>query len=566
MEAEQRQRSVEAALTQVVGDFGRKVSDDPIRLRNLLIDATGVDAMTLNSEINAVVAAAESQVLGGVTSDDVTEQAEATQRLEATLGPEQAGLAGWATETWTSVLSTSPNRPDAASGGASLGATVLPSASTTGDATVLPSASITEDATVLPGPTTHMPPAAAAGPVGGADGASGGDRRLLLVGGLGALLVLAIVIIVFATRSGGDGEAAPSSTSPAGLADGTAPDARDTATTAPADDTPSVSIGVVDPIVRELQVANGVDGRRSIAPGEGSTTIDLMFTNSSGSAFDGFWLEAAPADFGRGLLDVQDPDVIELGDAQTPVFAVPLALAAGESTTVSYTTNWVPNDESELDAAASGFDSALQGWIERNGDPTTPSLSMTSPATSTEVAYTLSGVTEPMNLVTIDGVDVDVASDGSFVAQAELTPGPNVFELAATSPLGVTVTTPASVGYEPPPVPTDPPATDPPVNAAPVLQCTDDYVEFEGAFEGYIFSVPLECFADPEGAELVYYSSIGVGAPPDQCPVGEVCWVYSVPEGWDGTPFEIVAEIWAEDPEGLRSESGSLTMCLNCTP
>lgn len=558
MHEQERQTSVETALSQIVGDFGRKVSDDPIRLRNLLVDATGVDAMTLDAEINAVVAAAESQLPATLTSGDVTQQAEATERLTAALGAEQVGLAGWATETWTSVLNTTATRPGAALGGTPLDATALPGTVIGSDATVLPSAVVTEDATVVPGPTTRLPNE----PGDAGTGGDAEDRKLLLIGAFVGLLVVAVVVIVLATRGGDEGEAQPTPSSVAEVDD---PAGRDTSTTAPSADTPGATIAGAEPLTRSFQVAPGVEGARSITPGDRTTTVDLMFTNESGGAFEGFWLEAAPAAFGRGLLDVQDQSAIELGDAQTSVFAVPLSLADGESATVSYTTDWIPAGSGDLDAAASGFDRALVGWVERNGDPRSPSVAITSATTTTESRYTLTGVTEPMNSVTLGGQDIDVAADGSFGLQTDLAPGVNTFEVTATSPLGVMATAPASVQFDQPSEPTAPPETAP-TNAAPALLCTDDYVVFEGAFEGYIYGVPLGCFSDPDGDELIYYSDIGVGAPPDQCPVDQVCWVYHVPENWDGTPFEVTAEIWAEDPEGLQSVSGFLTMCLNCTP
>jgi hypothetical protein len=565
MQEQERQASVEAALSQIVGDFGRKVSDDPVRLRNLLIDATGVDAMTLDAEIGAVVAAAETDVMTTLTSDDATVQAEATQRLTAVLGPERAGLAGWATEAWTSVLGATSSRPGAALGGATLDATALPGTVVGDDATALPSAMVTEDATVVPGPTTRLPGAPGDAAASDPSGESDQKNRVVLIGAFAGLIVLAIVVIALATRGGGgDGEAEPEPTS-SSVVDDTG-EGRDTSTTVPAGDTTPVT--VADPsgqLTTPFVVAGGVTGERSLTPGDRSTTIDLTFTNASGSAFEGYWLEAAPAAFGRGPLDAQSPDVIAIGDAETPVLAVPLVLADGESTSVSYTTSWTPDDDGDLDSAAAGYDPALRGWVERNGDPRSPSVSMTSAASTTESSYTLTGVTEPTNTVTVDGRDVDVAADGSFGVPAELATGTTTFELAATSPLGVRATAPASVTFEPPPEPTTP-VTDPPQNAAPVLLCNDDYVVFEGAFEGYIFGVPLDCFADPDGDVIVYYSDIGTGAPPDQCPTDQVCWVYRVPDGWDGTPFEITAKIWAEDPEGLQSAAGFLTMCLNCTP
>lgn len=569
MNEQERQASVESALSQIVGDFGRKVSDDPIRLRNLLIDATGVDAMTLDAEINAVVAGAETQLPTTVTSGDSTEQAEATQRLAEVLGPDRAGLAGWATTAWASVLQPSATRPGAALGAVAGDATALPGTVLGDDATALPSAMVTQDATVVPGPTTRLPGAPRATDDAVSDQPEADDKNpFVLIGAFAGLVALVIVVIVFATRGGDDtADPVPPANSAVGSTDDSGDESESPVTT-PDETTPDVTTPVTvadpggEPLSRPFVVAGGVAGERSLTPGDRTTTVDLTFENTSGGAFEGHWLEASPAVFGRTPLASEDPNVLTIGDPETPVLAVPLTLADGESATVSYTVAWTPTGDADLGAAADGYAVALQSWIERNGDPRTPSVSMTSGAKTAQSAYTLTGVTEPTNSVTVDGREVAVAVDGSFSAEAELTAGTTTFELAATSPLGYTATAPASVTFDPP----SPEPTDPPQNAAPVLLCGDDYVVFEGAFEGYIFGVPLGCFSDPDGDALVYYSDIGTGAPPDQCPTDQVCWVYRVPENWDGTPFEITATIWAEDPEGLQSASGSLTMCLNCTP
>lgn len=570
MKEQERQASVESALSQIVSDFGRKVSDDPIRLRNLLVDATGVDAMTLDAEINAVVAGAETQLPTTVTSGDATEQAEATQRLTAVLGPEQAGLAGWATTAWASVLQPGTSRPGAALGEVAGDATALPGTVLGDDATALPSAMVTEDATVVPGPTTRLPgaPGAPGAPGDGAAdrpvGEAGDDRKpFVLIGAFFGLIALVIVVIVFATR-GGEETADPEQpvNSAVGSTDDPGDERESPATTPDETTADTVADPGVQTLTQPFVVAGGVAGERSLTPGDRATTVDLTFDNTSGSAFEGHWLEASPAAFGRAPLASQDPAVLTIGDPETPVLAVPLALADGETATVSYTVAWTPAGAADLESAADAYAVALQSWIDRNGDPRSPSVSMTSAATSEQSAYTLTGVTQPANSVTVDGREVAVAADGSFGVEAELAAGTVTFELAATSPLGYTAIAPASVTFDPP----APEPTEPPQNAAPLLVCEDDYVVFEGAFEGYIFGVPLDCFSDPDGDALAYYSDIGTGAPPDQCPTGQVCWVYRVPENWDGTPFEITATIWAEDPEGLQSASGTLTMCLNCTP
>ena len=105
----------------------------------------------------------------------------------------------------------------------------------------------------------------------------------------------------------------------------------------------------------------------------------------------------------------------------------------------------------------------------------------------------------------------------------------------------------------------------PQANRAPVLdpECADVYVVFEGQFEFYRFGLPEGCFPDPDGDSVLIYSDLGEGAV-GECGEGNACWVYQVPAGWDGTPTEVTATIWAQDSNGAESERTSYTMCLNC--
>jgi hypothetical protein len=546
MESQERQATVQLALAQIVGDFGRKVSDDPVRLRNLMVDATGVHAMTLSAEIEAVVAVAESRLPDTVLFGDETQRAEATQRLATVLGPDRGELAGWATETWSTVLRSAPARPTATLTGTTADATALPGA-TVGAATVMSGATVVAGDTVRLAPTGDGAP-----PAGGPTD----KRQLMVIGGFVGLLVL-VAIIILATRGGGDDTtASPSSTvaSGADTSDGDRDRDDTTGTTVPG----GPIIPPIEPIAAPLSVADGVTGERAITPGEGATTIELSFTNSSGQAFDGYWIEVVPDAFGRSGVDAAQLGAIDIGRTAGTAFGVPVTLTAGESATVTYTTPWVPVDAADLGRTADDFELALQAWITEHGDPRVPTLTLTSAATSQTDAFDLTGTTDAENTVTVNGQVATIGADGSFVFPVQLAAGANSFEVVATSLLGVEVASTGTVTYEAP-VPT----TQPIVNSAPTLECVDETVTIAGYYESYYFGVPESCFADADLDFVLIYSDIGDGAV-GECGEGWACWLYTVSPDWDGTPMEVTATIWAEDPDLAQSPLLKLTLCLNC--
>ena len=97
--------TVAAALRRIVRDHGRRVVEDPTRVRALLADAVGPSARELRAEIDAVVVAAEEGVgtaLGdGVAGEDVTADDTRRSLEDRGLAPAMAALA---VDAWRSAL------------------------------------------------------------------------------------------------------------------------------------------------------------------------------------------------------------------------------------------------------------------------------------------------------------------------------------------------------------------------------------------------------------------------------------------------------------------------------
>lgn len=96
---------VRTALRVVVRDHGRRVAEDPTRVRALLVDALGPDAREARAELDAVVVAAEEGVPAAVGASP-SAKADARARLEQRgLSPAMARVA---VHCWDAVLVTDP--------------------------------------------------------------------------------------------------------------------------------------------------------------------------------------------------------------------------------------------------------------------------------------------------------------------------------------------------------------------------------------------------------------------------------------------------------------------------
>lgn len=585
MEPQERRVAVDEALTKVVSDFGRRISDDPVRLRNLLVDATGVNAMTLRDEIDAVVAAAETELPATVLQGDDTARLAAADRLTERLGDEKSDLAPWVTATWETVLAGTSSRPGAAlAGSPGADATAVADDATAvaddatavaddatvaaGDATVLP-----DGATVLPGGATVLAPEDA--PAGG----EGPDRRLLIGAVAGVFL---LVLIIFLATRGGDDSPGPTDTADPdpSISDPGGGSGNDDDTPGGDDSGDPVRVDGALTGTVALDVGDGVDASRTIAVGDSGTTTTIEFSNTASENFRSHWIEVVAAEMVAAGVDTGDEPVTELTEE---AFGFLLDLEPGETRTVTYQSSWTPADDEAFDEVFDNYENAAETWLEENPDPRDPSLEVDIDpgATSSSAAYTVAGTTEPWNTLTIGDQPVEVAADGTFSTGVTLSAGDNTIRLRAESPLGVSTTRTRSVTFTPPtttappttappttaPPTTAPPTTAPPTtappNRAPVNNCGNEYLVLSGYATSYFFGLLESCFSDADGDFVSIQANAGVGSP-GSCGGGVACWIYYQPIDWDGTPYEVTVSIWGQDPSGAQSGSTLLTLCFNC--
>lgn len=593
MEPQERRVAVDEALTKVVSDFGRRISDDPVRLRNLLVDATGVNAMTLRDEIDAVVAAAETELPATVLQGDDTARLAAADRLTERLGDEKSDLAPWVTATWETVLAGTSSRPGAAlAGPPGADATAVADDATAvaddatavaddatiaaGDATVLP-----DGATVLPGGATVLAPEDA--PAGG----EGPDRRLLIGAVAGVFL---LVLIIFLATRGGDDSPGPTDTADPDSGTSNSDDGSgglggdDGRDDVPDDSTMSGTTAI--------SAADGVDASRTLSVGPSGTTATLRFTNTSDGVLRTRWVEVLSADMAAAGIDSGDEPVTVL----TPeAFGFEFDLEPGETRSVAYQSSWAPADAEAFDELFDQYEEAEEIWFEENPDPRDPSLSteLEHDLVTESANLTVSGETDPWNELTVDGTSVTVDESGGYSTQVTLNNGENEIEIVAVSPLGVRTTRVRTVTFADPsatttappttappttappttappttaPPTTAPPTTAPPTtappNRAPVNNCGNEYLVLSGYATSYFFGLLESCFSDADGDFVSIQANAGVGSP-GSCGGGVACWIYYQPIDWDGTPYEVTVSIWGQDPSGAQSGSTLLTLCFNC--
>jgi hypothetical protein len=121
-------------------------------------------------------------------------------------------------------------------------------------------------------------------------------------------------------------------------------------------------------------------------------------------------------------------------DQRYPTLVIP----AGKAARVEFIYNMAAGSL-ELDSPVAAAEASI-------GAP--PAISVTSPASASAAAYTLTGTVnapEALNAFTVNSQAVSVASDGTFSMPATLAAGANAFTLRATDELGRTATTPFNV-------------------------------------------------------------------------------------------------------------------------
>ena len=107
---------VRAALQQALEDYGRRLAEDPARLRAVLNDALGSGSADCRAAVDAVVLAAEQGVVADLVlrrgqAPDAAADAAATAELGR--WGLAAGTAGWVVTTWETVLRGAGSLPAA---------------------------------------------------------------------------------------------------------------------------------------------------------------------------------------------------------------------------------------------------------------------------------------------------------------------------------------------------------------------------------------------------------------------------------------------------------------------
>ncbi len=178
-------RRVASVLEEVITEFGRRLIEDPRRLKGLLTDTLGSDASALREAIEAVVAAAEAGIpqhaLEGVDREEMI------STLEGLLA--DPASASEVVDIWMSALRVQDQTPtDGATVPAPFGiADVNPDL----DPTELPPASADDEATLLPKAGAPMSPPADRPGLKGRVTALAGQRKVA-VASVAGLLVLAL--------------------------------------------------------------------------------------------------------------------------------------------------------------------------------------------------------------------------------------------------------------------------------------------------------------------------------------------------------------------------------------
>ena len=607
---------VEAALDQVVTDFGRMLSRKPDRLRNLLNDVLGTNASRVAPEIDAVVAAAASGLPDMVLSGESTD--EGYERLVG--DGVEPGLAGWALASWTRTLRADGPAPptlvppdpvtvapplDGASNAAPPeDLTVAPSPPV--EATVgtpLDEAGLTPLGTPLPPPPLPAPPAPEDATVPRAR-----RRVALLAGGAVTLLLLSAAAAAALTENGEDEAVAAWVTTADGSSAAIVPENQSSSTPSVAPTTSVVPTATVTSA--EMEMGDDLQATRTLTLVGDTLTVSVTYENLGATPFDGKITEVVPpALIERDATMSPKPDSrLREGHAYT----YDLTLDVGKSFDFEGRFEGVNSEwtEKNLNDVLAQFVGARFAWfVGGPGDHVPPATRITAPGpgfSTQSGSVTVTGKTEPTATVKVNDTVVEVADDGTFTTVISLVVGINPITVTATDGNGnvktvkqtVTRTAPPSDPGPSDPGPSDPGPSDPgpsdpgpsdpgpidpgpidpepkpkpepkPANRAPVVNCGNIYLPVSGQYGWYYFQVKESCFSDPDGDTLTTKAQIqsGGGSLATACD-GKYyrwCWTYYPPAGWNGSAYQVLIYVWATDSHGAKTaQSVAVTLCLNC--
>ena len=440
------------ALAQAVREVGRNLANQPRRVQGMVSDVLGVESRTRRAEIDAVVLAAEESVPDDLLAGRIDLDT-ALERLRAR--GLDAGVAHFAIEVWRYALGMLPADAQPPSLTNSLETT------STGDVVTDQVSAIRQSGEHrrVGDPAGHALRSAGAADVrdtvrtgaacttyrGRPSSAPASKQRWLLIA-VPILVVALIIGIVLATRGGDDNAAAPATTVLAATST-TVQATTTTAAPAPAVFTPEAT--PAGPVTRTWSVENG------------QLVSTLVFDNTSGADATIRHYEVVPKSVAAtaDLITSDQPFTVIKND---PVIAYDLPIGAGKSMTVQY----------KIGVAAEATSANLEQW---KADQLTEAAAFAAErAAAPRFAFTTTdgtlndileadyaGTATPGSTITVNGVSVPVAADGTWLVHLPLVEGPNTITATATSPYGVVASQAITTTVVLTPAETLPPAATP---------------------------------------------------------------------------------------------------------
>ncbi len=400
-------RRVAVVLEQVVTDFGRRLIEDPARLRGLLTDTLGAEASQLHEAIEAVVLAAELGIAQAAL-DEVDRHS-----LIAQLGDgfEDPDLASAVVDAWISALGIQDRTPTD-------GPTVAPPP--LGPGSGMPSSPATATPTELPPPADDKKKTvpvvssstADAPPVTMRDRlTSAVSERKVAVLSVAAFFVIALAGVGAASFWGGS----PSTT--------TTTEVHDTTTTV--DDTTTTTLAPLTALAHDEQITSwGATINRTWEIVDDQLVMRVS-ASSADEAISGTVWEVFPDSLGvdASTLGFSESAVVSAVYANDSVVRLVLDLGVNTDWELEYS---IPLPES-AEEDPTFLESLHEEWkvsMEEFLATPRPSLELTSTAPVGN-KVTINGKATPGAEVQINGAIVEASDDGTFEYTLTLQQGTN---------------------------------------------------------------------------------------------------------------------------------------------
>ena len=419
------------AVARAVRELGRSLATEPRRLQGMVNDVLGAESRTRRAEIDAVVLAAEESIPEDLLTERIDVDAALERLRERGL---DAGVALFAVEVWRyalGMLAVDAQPP-------SLTNSMLTSTrSRTTDPAPVTRSDLGADATSTFWPAPIELPTVAGGrtqvlaDLPAARHPHGSKRKWLLVAA--PVIVLALVAAVVVAALGNDTEDASVSST---VANSTTTESATTTSAAVATET-----------VFDLEPTPLGELTRTWTVTDLQLDSTLVFNNTTGAPTTGRYYEVIPKSMAvtADLITSESPHTVIKND---PVIAWDVTIPAGQSVEVKYqlpvtadvTIDTLNQWKSEQVAEATAF------TAERN---TPPALTIDTPSGLVGAEADVSGTTDPGATVTLNGTQVAVNADGTWLLRVTgLGSGPNAITVIATNAYETTATQTLTINGE----------------------------------------------------------------------------------------------------------------------